>query len=405
MLAEVIHLRRGDEEESRERFFYEQQQAEQAAQQQQFHRQELEQAAQILRSELTLEAEQYLNQYATEERAYFTSHLRNVESQLHAQVSQSRVQIQQEYLINTAEIEQRAAASEYAYAQLHHELLQGQAQIEENSQVAIAELRRELREAEFQHQLDNENMMASRHLVERERALHQQFERAGRTMENALRRDHPTSKFALNTEQEELAAERIEVVQLQTYLEEAQVQIDDWCFWYDQEYEGENWEETEEQQTHNEELEEHQVAEFQPTTPGIMPTTPPVLQGQVPSTLLPPRDIPSFLPIGASDAARPRSGVTQPVRQAQPLDSQTPIQSSVPQIATQSSHPSPQMSGMAQRLHVNAFRRENHRHHLLLHLGACLCLNHHWAWQLPFHLLLGVNGPSLDKPIADQLKS
>ena len=171
MLAEVIHLRRGDEEASRERFFYEQQQAEQAAQQQQIHRQELEQAAQILRSELTLEAEQYLNHYATEERTYFTSHLRNVESQLHAQVSQFRVQMQQEYLINTAEIEQRA--SEYAYAQLHHELLQGQAQIEENSQVAIAELRSELREAEFQHQLDNENVMASRHLVERERALHQ----------------------------------------------------------------------------------------------------------------------------------------------------------------------------------------------------------------------------------------
>ena len=91
MLAEVIHLRRGDEEASRERFFYEQQQAQEAAQeQQQTHRQELEHASQIVRSELTLEEEQQLNQYVTEGRTYFTSLLRNVESK----VSHARIQLQ-----------------------------------------------------------------------------------------------------------------------------------------------------------------------------------------------------------------------------------------------------------------------------------------------------------------------
>ena len=68
-----------------------------------------------------------LNQYGTEERTNFTSHLRNVESQFHAQVSQLNKRLQ--------------------HRNLHMRKFK-------NNQIAIGELRRGLREAEYQHQLN-----------------------------------------------------------------------------------------------------------------------------------------------------------------------------------------------------------------------------------------------------------
>ena len=123
MLAEVVHLHLGDEEASRERFVYEQQEAYDAATQKEHQKTELEEIAGSLRAELTMQAEQHLNHFLQQEQACFTSHLRNVESHLQAEVTNTKFHPQQEYLVRTSEVEVRAAASENAYAQLHRELL------------------------------------------------------------------------------------------------------------------------------------------------------------------------------------------------------------------------------------------------------------------------------------------
>ena len=77
----------------------------------------MEEIAGSLRAELTLQAEQHLNHFLQQEQACFTSYLRNVESHLQAEVANTRFHLQQEYLARTFEVEERAAASENAYAQ------------------------------------------------------------------------------------------------------------------------------------------------------------------------------------------------------------------------------------------------------------------------------------------------
>ena len=96
---------------------YEQQEASNAATQREHQRTELEEIAGSLRAELTLQAEQYLNHFAQQEQACFTSHLRNVESHLQAEAANTRFRLQQDYIARTFEVEVRAAASENAYAQ------------------------------------------------------------------------------------------------------------------------------------------------------------------------------------------------------------------------------------------------------------------------------------------------
>ena len=97
MLAEVVHLHLGDEEASRERYMYEQQETIHAAHLQENERRELEQIAGSLRSEMTVQAEQYLNHYVHEEQTYLTFHLRNVESHLQTEMANTILRLQQEY--------------------------------------------------------------------------------------------------------------------------------------------------------------------------------------------------------------------------------------------------------------------------------------------------------------------
>ena len=90
------------------------------------------------------------------------------------------------------------------------------------------------------------------------------------------------------------------VSQLQEHLAEAQAQIDDWSFRYDQEY-GDEYEVVHEGQEEEEEAAEaHQV---EPTTPNtLLPITPPSVQRPVPLELLPPKQIPS-LSTNSADSA------------------------------------------------------------------------------------------------------
>ena len=97
------------------------------------------------------------------------SHLRNVEFHLQAEVANTRFHLQQEYLARTSEVEERAAASENAYANMHRELLERRDQLQA-SQAHLMEgglhlrgqytehvqqLRRELQEAQHQRVLDS----------------------------------------------------------------------------------------------------------------------------------------------------------------------------------------------------------------------------------------------------------
>ena len=132
MLIEVVHLHRGDEEASRERYMYEQQEAYDAAAQREHQHTELEEIAGSLRAQLNLQAEQHLNHFLLQEQACFNFHLKNVESHLQAEIANTRFHLQQEYIARTFEVEERAAASENAYAAMHRELLEQRDQLQAN---------------------------------------------------------------------------------------------------------------------------------------------------------------------------------------------------------------------------------------------------------------------------------
>ena len=110
-----------------------------------------------------------------------------MESHLQAEVANTRVHLQQEYLARTTEVEERAVASENAYAAMHRELLEQRDQLQANQAHLmegglhlqgqytehVQQLRRELQEAQHQRMLDSESGTASRQIIQRERAIHQ----------------------------------------------------------------------------------------------------------------------------------------------------------------------------------------------------------------------------------------
>ena len=185
MLREVVHLHRGDEEASPERFMYEQQEAFDAAAQREHQHTELEEIAGSLRAELNLQAEQHLNHFLLQEQACYNFHLRNVESHLQVEVANTRFHLQQEYLARTTEVEEKAVASENAYAAMHRELLEQRDQLQANQAHLmeggihlqgqytehVQQLRREVQEAQHQRMLDSESGTASRQIIQREREL------------------------------------------------------------------------------------------------------------------------------------------------------------------------------------------------------------------------------------------
>ena len=103
-------------------------------------------------------------------------------------------------------------------------------------------------------------------------------------------------RAAISTHRQEFLAERDIVSQLQEHLAEAQAQVDDWSFWYDQEYVGE-YDMVQEDQEEGETAEVNQVQPLiaAPQQPESTPITPPVLQGQVPAELMPPAQLPSLV--------------------------------------------------------------------------------------------------------------
>ena len=161
---------------------------------------------------------------------------------------------------------------------------------------------------------------------------------------------------------QEVLAERDIVSQLQEHLAETQAQVDDWSFWYDQEYGSEYEMVQEEQEDDGEAAEVNQVQPVMsaPQQPQSTPLTPPDLQGHVPVEHLPPAQIPSFAltplppiqpstrlppppPPGPPPSEEPPPQISQPVtqQQAQP-ESSVPSQQSLP-----STHRCPDVLGPA----------------------------------------------------------
>ena len=268
-----------------------------AAAQREHQHTELEQIAGSLRAELNMQAEQHLNHFLLQEQACFNFHLRNVESHLQAEVANTRFHLQQEYLTRTTEVEERAAASENAYAAMHRELLEQRDQLQAfqahlmegglhlqgQHTEHVQQLRRELQEAHHQRVLDSESGTASRQIIQRERAIHQRnlAEQAERWRAHSME-IFDEGRAAVSTHRQEILAERDIVHQLQEHLAETQAQVDDWNFWYDQEYVSE-YDMVQDDQDEDEAAEVNQVQPViqAPQQPQSTPLTPPVLQGHV----------------------------------------------------------------------------------------------------------------------------
>ena len=106
-----------------------------------------------------------------------------MESHLQAEVANTRFHLQQQYLARTTEVEERAVASENAYAAMHRELLEQRDQLQANQAHLmeggihlqgqytehVQQLRRELQEAQHQRMIDSESGTASRQIIQRER--------------------------------------------------------------------------------------------------------------------------------------------------------------------------------------------------------------------------------------------
>ena len=356
MLREVVHLHRGDEEASRERFVYEQQEAFDAAAQREHQHTELEQIAGSLRAELNMQAEQHLNHFLLQEQACYNFHLRNVESHLQAEVANTQFHLQQGYLARTTEVEERAAASENAYAAMHRELLEQRDQLQANQAHLmegglhlqgqytehVQQLRRELQEAQHQRVLDSESGTASRQIIQRERDIHQRnlAEQAEKWRAHSME-IFDEGRAAVSTHRQEILAERDIVRQLQEHLAEAQAQVDDWSFWYDQEYQSE-YDVVQEDQDEDEAAEVNQVQPIiaAPQQLESTPITPPVLQGRVPAELMPPAQKPSFVMTPLPEVQPSTTMAPPPPPPGPPPVEESPQQA--PQlVAQQSAQPEP----------------------------------------------------------------
>ena len=227
-------------------------------------------------------------------------------------MANTRLHLQQEYIARTFEVEERAAASENAYAAMHRELLEQREQLQANQAHLmegglhlqgqytehVQQLRRELQEAHHQRVLDSESGTASRQIIQRERAIHQRnlAEQAERWRAHSME-IYDEGRAAVSTHRQEILAERDIVRQLQEHLAETQAQVDDWNFWYDQEYVSEHDMVQEDQEDEDEAAEVNQVQPViqAPQQPQSTPLTPPVLLGHVPAEHLPPAQLPSFV--------------------------------------------------------------------------------------------------------------
>ena len=134
---------------------------------------EFEETSHTLRSELGLQAEQQMNYYAQEEKAYFEAHLLSLRAQAETAVSNTQRNLRQQLINQTLEVQTRAEAAEQAAtrtAQEHHAQLQ---QISTETDQQIAELRREPLETQHLGEMQTSNYKTAMQTLNRERGIHQ----------------------------------------------------------------------------------------------------------------------------------------------------------------------------------------------------------------------------------------
>ena len=149
MVSDILRLRRGDEELAAQRVEFEEQQATNHAIHQRELQREFEEASHNLRSELGLQAEQQLNFYAQEERAYFEAHLLSLRAQAETAVSTTQRNLQQQFINQTLEVQARAESAEQAATRTAQEHYAHVQQISTEADQEIGELRRELQEVQY----------------------------------------------------------------------------------------------------------------------------------------------------------------------------------------------------------------------------------------------------------------
>ena len=173
MVSDILRLRRGDEEMAAQRVEFEEQQAHQHATHQQELQREFEAASQALRSELGLQAEQQMNYFAQEEKAYFEAHLLSLRAQAETAISNAQRNLQQLFIQQILEVQARAEAAEQIAvrtAQEHHAQLQ---HVSAEADQEVTTLRRELQEAQYLCEMQAESSDATTQTLNRERELHE----------------------------------------------------------------------------------------------------------------------------------------------------------------------------------------------------------------------------------------
>ena len=173
MVSDILHLRRRDEELAAQQVEFEEQQANNHAVHQRELQREFEEASHNLRSELGLQAEQQLNFYAQEERAYFEAHLLSLRAQAETAVSTTQRNLQQQFINQTLEVQARAEAAEQAATRTAQEHYTHVQQISTEADQEIGELRRELQEAQYATEMQTSNYNTAMQTMIREREVHQ----------------------------------------------------------------------------------------------------------------------------------------------------------------------------------------------------------------------------------------
>ena len=335
MVSDILRLRRGDEEMAAQRVEFEEQQAHQHATHQQELQREFEAASQALRSELGLQAEQQMNYFAQEEKAYFEAHLLSLRAQAETAISSAQRNLQQQFIQQTLEVQARAEAAEQTAvrtAQEHHAQLQ---HVSSEADQEVTTLRRELQETQYLCEMQAESSDATTQTLNRERELHENnLERqAARWRQHTedLAEAARNNSVRLREEYEEEIAEGDQLMaELRDLVGELQDDLRSWEDWWN---EGE---EEQEQAMPRQELQPQEAAAPAmappPVTPIQPPVTPPVLHGQIPAQFLPPTSLPC---IDAVMPARIAQGQQQQQQQPQVCQS---LPTTAPQLAPMTPH-------------------------------------------------------------------
>ena len=120
----------------------------------------------------SVQAEQAMDFYVQEAKgAYYRAHVHFLEHQMQANTSQTRSNLQQVFLHQTAELQVQAAAAETVYGQLWEEHRINASETDAQQQHKISQLRREMQDSANKHGVEIVTAISPGHWPARERTL------------------------------------------------------------------------------------------------------------------------------------------------------------------------------------------------------------------------------------------